>query len=225
MSKVPEDLVGRVFGRLTVISIGPRKSDNAITWHCICNCGVEVTVRGASLRNGNTKSCGCLSSETATKTGTIHGMSKHPVYRVWASMIQRTTNPCDARWAGYGGRGILCDPTWHEFVNFWEDMGDTYSEGLSLDRINADGNYCKENCRWVTDSLQAHNKRKMSGASSSYIGVNFHKKAGKFRSEIKDKGQSVYLGLFTTEYLAAVAYDNASEQLHGDRPNKTVKEE
>lgn len=224
MAGKPKDLVGEVFGKLTVLAQGPRKSDNSITWDCLCECGNTFNTRGASLKSGNTKSCGCLSVETQRIRNTTHGMHKHPAYKVWGAIIQRTTNPNDPRWADYGGRGISCDPRWANFPAFWEDMGETYGQGLSIDRVDVNGNYCKSNCRWSNNSLQQHNQRKKSGTTSSFIGVDFHKKSGKWRASIKSEGRPLYLGIYEDEYLAAVAYDDASEQVHGDRPNGTIRE-
>lgn len=223
MAGKQKDLSGRVFGRLTVISEGPRKSDNALTWVCRCECGNHKAIRAAALKSGNTRSCGCLSGAVNSERMSTHGLSKHPAYKVWAAMVQRTTNPSDVRWADYGGRGISIDPRWLTFNGFWEDMGDSYSYGLSLDRIDVEVGYSKENCRWATESLQQHNRRKKKNTSSEYIGVNFHKKAGKFRAGIKKNGKHIHLGLFVVELYAAKAYDDASEEFFGDRPNGTAR--
>lgn len=225
MAGRPEDLTGRVFGKLTVVSQGPRKSDNSVTWDCLCECGNTTNVRAASLKNRNTKSCGCLLSEEVCKRNTTHGMHKHPAYKVWGSIIQRVTNPNDARWKDYGGRGISCDIRWRSFTAFWEDMKESYEYGLSIDRIDVNGNYCKSNCRWATNSLQQHNQRKKKWKTSNYVGVNFHKKSRKWRAGIRINGLMIYLGCYEDERMAALAYDNASEDTYGDRPNGTMREE
>jgi len=157
------DITGHVYGQLTVIEDVGRNKDGRVIWLCLCSCGQKVQVIGKSLRSGNTKSCGCLLREATTKRNTTHGFSTrngvHPVYRVWAGIQRRCSNPRSGDYKYYGGRGVSYDPKWKTFEGFWEDMGDTWKEGLSIDRIDVNGNYCKENCRWATQKDQTRNKR------------------------------------------------------------------
>lgn len=121
----------------------------------LCVCGAEKEIRLDSLKSGNTKSCGCKKSSIDTTT---HGFSKTKTYRVWDSMLQRTTNPSDKGWENYGGRGIKVCKSWRNFENFLEDMGEA-PPGLQLDRKDNDLGYYKENYRWVTPKKNASNKR------------------------------------------------------------------
>ena len=196
-------------------------------WNCLCECGNELVVRGGALKNGNTKSCGCLQKECATSSGKknkTHGLSKTSLYHVLFNARDRVTNPDNPAWKDYGGRGIeMCDTWLYSTESFLKDMGPTWQYGLTLEREDTDGNYCPENCTWATESMQGHTKRKKQGCSSKCKGVCFVKRVGKIMAKIVKDGKQKYLGYFTTELDAAKAYDNASEELYGDRPNGTLK--
>jgi hypothetical protein len=166
------DETGRVHGRLTVTARAGATTDLKAVWHCRCVCGTEIRVDGKSLRSGNTKSCGCLQREKAaarasTGISITHGVSRkkdHPhykTYNVWRSLIARCLNPTHKAYAGYGGRGISVAKRWQGkkgFENFLMDMG-PQPPGLTLDRRNVNGPYCKRNCRWATWHDQHRNKR------------------------------------------------------------------
>ena len=148
---------GQRFGRLTVI-----KELDTITlksktrlFLLQCDCGNKVEIILGKVTSGNTKSCGCLILETRTK----HGMWKSKEYNIWNAMRQRCTNPNSQKWEDYGRRGIkVCERWMNSFQNFYDDMGPK-PEGYSLDRIDNDGNYTPDNCRWTTISEQNINKR------------------------------------------------------------------
>ena len=162
-----KDMPGRKFGRLTPIEdVGRQRG--AVVWRCLCDCGSMRDVTGASLRSGNTKSCGCLQKDGAAercRDRERHGARRrgaaHLLYERWAGMIQRCTNPNHLRYADYGGRGITVCERWRDFANFLVDVGDCPS-GMSLDRIDNDGNYEPGNCRWATPSEQRINQRRMA---------------------------------------------------------------
>jgi len=129
-------------------------------FHCRCDCGAVRMVRLTHLRQGVSKSCGCLSREEATRRATTHGYSKDPVHRVWHDMMRRCHNPKHRRFKDWGGRGIAVCPEWHNFENFrkWALTSD-YREGLLIDRIDNDGDYESGNCRWCTMKEQGNNRR------------------------------------------------------------------
>lgn len=181
--------VGNVYASLQVISkdldkyISPNGSSQ-IKWVCQCICGRVISVISSSLRTGNSKSCGCV----PILNRTLHGKSKTKEYKIWHSMILRVDNENDIGYKNYGGRGITVCARWKEvkgggFTNFLEDMG-TCPKGSSLDRINVNGDYSKENCRWAISSVQAFNKRKYKNNISGYVGVK-KTKSGKWVGEFR----------------------------------------
>jgi len=156
------DLTGQQFGRLTVIKRVKNNKHHQIRWLCQCDCGNYVVVVGNSLRQRLTKSCGCLSIESTIKRNTVHGHNncnyRSKTYTVWDAMIQRCNNSNHPSYKNYGGRGIRVCEAWLKFENFLKDMGES-SDKMSIDRINNNGDYCKENCKWSTKKEQERNKR------------------------------------------------------------------
>jgi hypothetical protein len=151
------DLTGKHFDRLFVV----KRSKNAgrqPKWECLCSCGNTAIVHGSNLRHGYTKSCGCLHQEATKKANTTHGESKSKTYVIWRNMINRCENYARPDFINYGGRGISVCQKWRSFVGFVSDMGKAMP-GMSIDRINTDGNYEPSNCRWATATQQARNKR------------------------------------------------------------------
>lgn len=155
------DLKGRRFGRLLVLRVAQERLKGKLCWVCLCDCGVVKTLPAARLLAGNAKSCSCLAKEVASARLKTHGMSKTPPFDAWKAMRERCNNVNCRAYPNYGGRGITVCAEWQEsFESFWRDMGPTYKEGLTLERVNNEtGNYCKENCSWETYKVQNNNRR------------------------------------------------------------------
>lgn len=161
------DLTGQKFGRLTVLYESEKLSNGRRMWVCSCDCGTTTNpVDGNSLRQGRSKSCGCLRKEAVRKTGKAnktHGMSTTKIHGVWAGMKARCDNPNTKYFAEYGGRGIRVCELWHddflEFYGYVSRLPHYGEPGYSLDRIDNNGNYEPGNVRWATAKEQQNNKR------------------------------------------------------------------
>lgn len=157
------DLAGERFGRLVALGpIGKKRSRNVV-WLCRCDCGNTKEIPSSNLRNGVTRSCGCLMKESVKRRFSTHGMSTHPLWGTWWQMIQRCTNSRVSHYANYGGRGISVCAEWqHDFQTFLHGVSQLPhygEEGYTLDRIDNDGNYEPGNVQWATNTEQARNSR------------------------------------------------------------------
>jgi len=153
-------MIGKRFGRLVVVaSSDARDSNGRIFYVCACDCGSKCTVRGTYLRDGRTKSCGCLARELSSKRNKTHGLTKHPLYPTWGAMMRRCYDIKDRAYERYGGRGIGVCKRWHSAEKFVSDNAKKAAPGLSIDRIDNDGHYEPSNVRWVSCGTQSRNRR------------------------------------------------------------------
>lgn len=154
------DITGKSFGKLTVIGPHHKNSRGEWTWLCKCECGKETVSTGYRLRSGRTKSCGCIQAENR-KNGfhSTHRMTNTKIYTIWCNMKARCGNKNNISYPYYGGRGISVCEEWLSFDGFYAwAVGAGYVDGLSIDRIDVNGNYCPQNCRWVEPKKQWLNR-------------------------------------------------------------------
>lgn len=198
-----KNLQGQKFGRLFVEAPIGINANRQMVWACRCDCprGVVVVVEAANLINRNTVSCGCFHAEFLATCHTRHGQAKRSgfsgAYGSWAGMWGRCTNPKLEFWEAYGGRGITVCAEWKLFENFFVDMGPR-PKGLSLDRIDVDGNYEKSNCQWATLRQQANNKRVRKNNKTGVEGVSaiYEGDHGYYRARATVDGKRVALGCY-----------------------------
>lgn len=166
------DITGQKFNRWTVLNrvhVYPKRT----FWLCRCDCGIERPVEGKHVRYGTSKSCGCLCLEINSRRlkgnnlGYKHGLEKHPLRAIWKAMLQRCYNPKNKFYKNYGGRGINACYEWSgSLPQFYEwALKNGWQKGLSIDRINNDGNYEPKNCRWIT--IAENSRRRKSRLNDS----------------------------------------------------------
>lgn len=184
-----KDLTGLRFGRLTVVRMDKERKNTHIVWECKCDCGNTCHVLGYAMHYGNTKSCGCLEQEnrlTFSQFNTKHNYSNDPVlchvYHVWKSIKGRCRRKTDKRYHRYGGRGISICSEWEDPVNFvnWA-IANGYRRGLTLDRIDNDGNYCPENCRFISIRENNRNSSNTHLTMSDIASIRAEYKTGNFK--------------------------------------------
>lgn len=204
------DLTGEVFGRLMVLNLDEIKNSK-VHWKCLCECGNISSVATGHLRQGKTRSCGCLQIESVklkNKNSARHGASNSSEYGAWKNAKYRCYKISSDFYEDYGGRGIIMESRWLEakgrgFMNFMEDMGP--SNGLTLERVDVNGDYCKENCIWADVSAQAFNKRRKKTNLSGRTGVYKKSSSNKWVASITKnyKRITVYYGYSFEEACTA----------------------
>lgn len=155
------EMIGKKFGKLTVIEESSIRKNGAICWICRCDCGnITEPIRSHNLRYGDTTSCGCIHKEITSKRSTVHGLRKTKLYSIWTNMKRRCNDINASRYERYGGRGItVCEEWKNDFRAFYDwAMSNGYSEELTIDRIDVNGNYEPLNCRWVDMKTQQSNR-------------------------------------------------------------------
>ena len=199
------DLTGMRFGRLTATGQSERKSNVGALWECLCDCGRTTVVNSLKLRRGKTKSCGCYRDERIAAVSKTHGMSnKTRTYKTWKEMRQRCNNPNNDKWKWYGGRGIRICSRWDIFEAFLQDMGER-PEGMTLDRVDNDGDYEMSNCVWASHKDQTRkqlkNKLNMESAESlradRVAGMTYKALAAKYGIDQKTAYQCVQMLTWT----------------------------
>lgn len=192
-------------------------------WKCLCDCGDVYEIRGTKISNGYTKSCGCSSNELGAMSRTKHGgatrKGKSRTYLSWQNMIQRCTNPDSTGYIYYGGRGItVCDRWLNSFENFLEDMGDR-PDNKTIDRVDVNSDYSKENCKWSDIYEQGANKRTSLSSADRVVGIQWSKTSCMWRARMCRDGKHILDSYFHSEaeaiearLAAEVDYTNTKEK-------------
>lgn len=209
---VKYELIGKKFGRLTVIASLP-PSSRGRWWLCRCDCGNEYSVTSHPLVHGRTQSCGCIRSERMATLTLSHGMSSSPEWMAWHTMRDRCNNPNSHAYADYGGRGIRVCPEWEaSFESFYADMGPRPGPEYSLDRRENHLGYSKNNCRWATKSVQQLNQRPSTRNQLGVRGVS-PTIDGKYLAQMVVKGK-VVLNKTCDNLDEAISARKAAERTH-----------
>lgn len=221
--KQVEIIIGMQFGRLTVVGradpyISPSGMRNR-RFRCQCCCGNIKIIRGSSLLQDITISCGCVSIEKSRELLTKHGQSYHPLYPAWKGIRARCYNKNSDVYPSYGGRGIaVCNEWLDDYMNFhnWA-LSNGWEDGVYLDRRDNDGNYSPGNCRFVDAGLSSRNTRLLpANNTSGYRGIT--QRGGRWESRIACDGKRLHLGCFGSAIDAAIAYDTKAKQLDAGHP-------
>lgn len=192
-----KDYSGVKYNRLTAKAFAYKKGSTTF-WTFMCDCGKEVTLRINNVVSGNTKSCGCYKTEVMSEFDrSTHGLYNTPLWGSFHGAKHRCNNPNDPDYSEYGGRGIkFC---WNSIEDFGADLLSSYFTGATLERVDVDGDYCKENCIWETRKKQARNRRKTRANTSGVTGVSFCSAANLWRAEWRDLNSKVKTKSFSVK--------------------------
>lgn len=204
-----DEFIGKIFSDWTILAFSKKDKYYNKFYLCRCRCGRESIVCLSRLKNETSqrcKSCSNRQNNIGNKNAISHGKSKFPEFRIWSAMIQRCSNPNKTNFKYYGGRGICVCSSWkNSFEKFYADMGPRPTPNHTIDRINNDGNYEPQNCKWATKSEQSKNKRPYG--KSNIKGVYFSKKNNKWQASVKVGGKNKHLGSFDNKDDAASAVE------------------
>lgn len=200
------DLTGKVFGKLTVIREDSARETGNRRWICKCDCGNETVIITRNLNSGNTKSCGCLRGKSTTHGHSTDGKVTSE-YLAWYSMRRRCNYRSHPEYEYYGGRGIKVCERWESFECFIEDMGAKPSKNHTLERIDNQKGYSKDNCEWATWKTQSRNRRVRNINKSGHTGVG--KSGRKWRARITLNGKNISLGSYSNIEDAIKAREQA----------------
>lgn len=224
MPRQKPNLTGQRFGRLVVLERAPVEPEKEgrnqyRKWLCQCDCAETSEAVEFQLVYGKTRSCGCLLHESRVinggKANKSHGMTQTKEHKAWGSMFSRCYNPNVESYSDYGGRGIKVCDRWStsaggSFENFYKDLGPA-PEGWFLDRIDPNGDYTPENCRWVDPSTSAFNKRRSVRNKSGRTGITWSKKMEKWKVSLQKK----HLGYFESFEDAVKVREDAELEVFG----------
>lgn len=200
----PLDLTGQRFGRLIVVERDYSHCGNQTYWRCLCDCGNYTVCRGTHLISGGIRSCGCFALDLRTN----HGWCGSPEYRTYYNILKRCYDQNDNRFSDYGGRGIkVCDRWLDGFENFIADMGQRPGKEFSIDRIDVNGDYTPDNCKWSNRIQQARNTRVRKDSKTGVRGVTV--KGNRFHAQLYCNGENHDLGWYGTIQEAVAARKTA----------------
>ena len=203
LPRILEDITGKKFNKLTAIKLTDKPKKRGEIWLWQCECGNLKEICRTDVVSLNTKSCGCLLRPR-------HGKCSSKTYKAWRAMRWRCGH--DPYYLN-----ITYSKEWEYFENFYRDMGEKPSENHSLDRIDVNGNYSKENCRWATHAEQMWNQGKRKNTRFKYKGVAYtSNEKNKYRSSILVNYKRIHLGVFSTQEEAALAYNEAAKKYFGE---------
>lgn len=214
---VPEKLIGERFGRLIVNGFShwhESESQRTSVWDCTCDCGNTVKMRRSYLMSNEVSSCGCYKSEILSALQTKHGMHGTPTHKSWTKMKERCLSECYKEKEYYQDRGItICQEWIDSFEAFYADMGER-PEGTSLDRIDPNKGYCKENCRWADLTIQAYNRRMNTNNTSGRTGV-YQLKNGNWQAIIAHYKERITLAYDVSYEEACKAREEGELKYYG----------